>query len=118
MIIAIWLCLASSSLLVAGERIIIDGKVSAIKDNNGNVKAVSIATNSGEVFKITLKKNGKKLAEEMDGKWVETVGDVSNKEYEEKTSPPVEETYEETETQVGEGYEEAEEPEEDESEWE
>lgn len=76
-IVTIWLCMASNSFLVAGERIIVDGKVSANKNNNGNVIAVSVITNSGEVFKITLNKNGKKLAEEMDGKWVEVIADVS-----------------------------------------
>ena len=76
-IATICLCMASSSFLVAGERIIVDGKVSANKDKNSNVIAVSVITNSGEIFKITLDKNGKKLAEEMDGKWVEVIADVS-----------------------------------------
>ena len=60
-IATIWLCMISSSFLVAGERIIVDGKVSSNKDQNSNVIAVSVITNSGEEFRITLNEKGKKL---------------------------------------------------------
>ena len=76
LITAIWLCLASRSFLVAGERIIVDGKISAIKDNIGNITMVNLLTDGGEVFNITLNENGKKLGKEMDGKWVEVISEV------------------------------------------
>ena len=80
LIIAIWPFLVSSTFLVAGERTIVDGKISAIKDSRGNITAVNLITDGGEVFNITLNENGKKLGKEMDGKWVEVIGGISVKD--------------------------------------
>jgi len=79
LISAIGLFLVFSSFLVAGERIIVDGKISAIKDNSGNITAVNLIADGGDVFNIILDESGKKLGKQMDGKWVEVIGDVSVK---------------------------------------
>ena len=68
--------LGSGGFLVAGERIIVDGKISTIKDNIGNITMLNLLTDGGEVFNITLNENGKKLGKEMDGKMVEVIGEV------------------------------------------
>lgn len=80
LIIAIWPFLVSSTFLVAGERTIVDGKISSIKDNRGNITEVNLITDGGEVFNITLNENGKKLGKEMDGKWIEVIGAISVKD--------------------------------------
>ena len=81
LIIAIWLFLVYSTFLTAGERIIVEGIVDATKDPNGNIIAVklNLKAEGVDVFNITLDESGKKLGKQMDGKWVEVIGDVSVK---------------------------------------
>ena len=77
LMIAAWLCLNSSSFIVAGESIIVEGKVSTTRNISGNITAVNLITDEEEVINITLNQKGKKLGKEMDGKKVEIIADVS-----------------------------------------
>jgi hypothetical protein len=70
--------LAYPALLTAGERTLVNGIVNASKDTSGNIVAVklNLSVEGGEVFNIVLDETGKKLSIEMDGEWVEVIGDV------------------------------------------
>ena len=70
--------LAYPALLAAGERTIVDGIVNTNKDVSGSIVAVKLNSliEGGVVFNIFLDETGNKLGVEMDGEWVEVIGDV------------------------------------------
>ena len=70
--------LAYPALLTAGERTIVDGIVNTNKDVSGSIVAVKLNSliEGGVVFNIFLDETGNKLGVEMDGEWVEVIGDV------------------------------------------
>ena len=77
LIVLILLFLAPSGFLVAGERVIAEGIVNTTKDNNGNIIAIDLKVVGGDAFNIILDERGKVLGNQMDGKLVEVIGDVS-----------------------------------------
>jgi len=79
-VILVFIFLAYPTLLTAGERTIVDGIVNTSKDASGSILAVklNLVIEGGEVFNIVLDETGKKLGIEMNGEWVEVIGDVYN----------------------------------------
>ena len=77
-VLVIFIFLAYPFLLTAGERTIVNGVVSTTKNSSGNIIAVklNLVIEGGEIFNIALNETGKKLGIEMDGKWVEVIGEV------------------------------------------
>jgi len=77
--IVLWSFLMSSISLIAGERVIVNGIVKTTKDSNGNLLTVKLDLKAAgeEVFTIVLDESGKRLGKEMEGKWVEVIGEVS-----------------------------------------
>lgn|GEM_PF-4799422 len=67
-----------NSFITAGERVLINGVVSTIKDSSGAITAVTLNLKvEGEgIFNIILDEQGKKLGAEMEGKWVEVIGEI------------------------------------------
>ena len=70
--------MVSPVLHFAGEMTLVDGIVNTVKDTGGNITAVylNLSIQGEKVVQIVLNENGKKLGAEMDGKWVEVIGDV------------------------------------------
>ena len=59
-----------------------DGIVNTCKDTSGNIVAVklNLSVEGGEVFNIVLDETGRKLSIEMDGEWVEVIGEVYDRD--------------------------------------
>lgn len=77
-----WVLMVSPVFLFAGERTLIDGIVNTVKDNRGDVTAVhlNLSIQGEKVVHVVLDETGKKLGMEMDGKWVEVIGDVCDQD--------------------------------------
>lgn len=77
-VIVVCIFLAFPFFLTAGERTIVDGIVNTSKDASGGIVAVTLnlVVEGGEVFNIVLDDIGKKLGIEMNGEWVEVIGEV------------------------------------------
>lgn len=52
----------------------VKGTVSVTKDASGNITAVMLTTEKGEMYNITLDEKGKELGEKMEGKMVKVKG--------------------------------------------
>ena len=81
-VLVVCIFLAYPFFLTAGERTIVDGIVNTSKDASGSIIAikVNLMIVGGEVFNIALDATGKKLGIEMDGEWVEVIGDVYDRD--------------------------------------
>jgi hypothetical protein len=68
-----------NSLITADERVLINGVVSTIKDSSGAITAgtLNLKVEGEGIFNIVLDEQGKKLGAEMEGKWVEVIGEIS-----------------------------------------
>ena len=80
--IIVCVCLGSPCFVCAGERTLVDGIVHATEDLSGNLIEVKLTLlnlmEENEFFyKIVLDENGKKLGKEMNGKWVEVIGEIT-----------------------------------------
>jgi flagellar basal body-associated protein FliL len=62
------------------ESVKVQGLVGVTKDASGAITAVTLTTQDGVVYNVTLDENGKKLGEEMADKKVEVEGTVAEKD--------------------------------------
>ena len=69
----------SSSFSTAGERILIEGFVNAIKSSTGGTSVIALTSKEkGEIYYyIHLDRKGKQLFKEMEGKLVEIIADIN-----------------------------------------
>ncbi len=65
--------------LAEAKKVTLKGEVSVTRDDDDNIIEATL-TADGTDYCITLDKNGKKLAAEMDGKMVEVTGTVTEKD--------------------------------------
>ena len=81
-VVVVFVFIACPLFLNAGERTIVDGIINTSKDASGSIVAIklNLAVADGEMFNIVLDENGKKLGIEMDGKWVEVIGEVYDRD--------------------------------------
>ena len=77
-----FLVCASVALAEGGKKATVTGTVAATYDEDENLESATLTTDDGDVYNITMDKNGRKMAAAMNGKKAEVTGTVKEKDEE------------------------------------
>lgn len=72
-------CWAEDEEEDVGKNVVLEGEVSAAKDEDNNITVVFLST-WDDIYDVVLNAEGKKLGEELDGKKAEVTGTVEEKD--------------------------------------